>query len=79
MKYLLNLKTDAELDKWLKDHQVELRAKGFGEREPYTIRRWNSKTKQAEIVTIGDNGYPEGRTVNRRVILEMKSQKLPEE
>ncbi|MCD6532099.1 OmpA family protein, partial [bacterium] len=58
MKYLLNLKTDAELDKWLEDHHVVLRAKGFGEREPYTIRRWNSKTKQAEIVTIGDNSYP---------------------
>ena len=79
MIYLLGLKNDAELDKWLEEHHVVLKAKGYGEREPYAIRRWNSETKQGEITVIGNNKLPEGRTVNRRVILEMKSEKLSEE
>ncbi|RKZ35042.1 hypothetical protein DRQ33_00745 [bacterium] len=79
MIYLLELEDETALDSWLKEHNVVLRAKGYGEREPYTIRRWNPETQQGEIVKIGDNSYPEGRTVNRRVILEMKSQKLPQQ
>ncbi|MCD6596017.1 type IX secretion system membrane protein PorP/SprF [bacterium] len=79
MIYLLGLGNDAELNKWLENHHVILKAKGYGEREPYAIRRWNSDTKQGEIAIIGNNELPEGRTVNRRVILEMKSEKLPDE
>lgn len=78
MKYLLNFTSDEQLDKWLDEHNVTLKAKGYGEREPYVIRRWNSKLKMGQRVTIGENEYPEGRTVNRRVLLEMKSEKLPE-
>ncbi len=78
MKYLLNLDTDAQLDKWLTDHNVTLKAKGYGERIPYKIRIWNSKLKTGENVVIGENDLPEGRTVNRRVLLEMKAEKLPE-
>ncbi|MCD6418488.1 OmpA family protein [bacterium] len=78
MKYLLNLDTDAQLDNWLKEHNVVLKAKGYGERIPYVIRRWNSQLKTAETVEIGENDLPEGRTVNRRVLLEMRAEKLPE-
>ena len=77
MKYLLNYETDGQLDQWLAERNVNLRSKGYGEREPYEIRRWDSQTKTGQSVAIGTNDIPEGRTVNRRVILEMESEKLP--
>ncbi len=73
MIYLLNLNSHAELDKWLKDRNVSLSAKGFGESKPYEILRWTGET--VERVLLGDNGYPEGRTVNRRVLLELESER----
>lgn len=76
MKYLLNLETDAQLDKWLSDHHVVLRTRGYGEKRPYKIHRWNSQLGKGEWVEIGNNALPEGRTVNRRVLLEMEAEKL---
>jgi len=78
MKYLLGLDSDAQLDKWLEDRHVELKAKGYGESDPYEIRIWDTENKQGKLITIGGNDLPEGRTVNRRVLLEMKSEKLEE-
>ncbi len=78
MKYHLKLASDTELDKWLREHKVTLQSKGMGESTPYDIRRWDVAAKKAEMVRIGENKLPEGRTLNRRVVLDMTSQKLPE-
>jgi len=73
MRFLLGLKSDAELDKWMRDHKLTLRAKGFGESKPYVIRIWNPAKKTTEPVLIGDNRFPEGRIANRRVLLHIST------
>jgi outer membrane protein OmpA-like peptidoglycan-associated protein len=74
MIYLLDLQTETQLDEWLKKHNVSLKAKGYGERHPYEIIRWSDEGER-ERVRLGDNSHPEGRTVNRRVLLEIRSLK----
>lgn len=73
MIYLLDLPDAAALDKWFEDHNVSLKAKGHGESNPYEILRWTGET--VERVLLGDNFNPEGRTVNRRVLLELETTK----
>ncbi|HHS50440.1 MAG TPA: hypothetical protein ENN07_04930 [candidate division Zixibacteria bacterium] len=74
MIYLLNLDSHAQLDKWLADRNVTLTSRGFGETKPYEILRWTGET--VERVQLGDNANPEGRTVNRRVLLELESERV---
>ncbi len=76
MKYLLNLNTDEQFAKWLKDHHVMIKAKGLGAKDPCFIYRWNQNKRTSERVMLGDNSLPEGRTINRRVFLEIKSEKI---
>ncbi|MCK5832879.1 conjugal transfer protein TraF [bacterium] len=76
MMYQLDFDTKDQLDKWLSDRHVTLEAKGFGESKPYEILRWTGET--VERVLLGDNAYPEGRTVNRRVLLEVESRRITE-
>lgn len=71
MMYLLDLTEQSQLDKWLDDRNVSLVAKGHGEGTPYEILRRTGKT--VERVLLGENAYPEGRTVNRRVLLELQT------
>ncbi len=77
MRYLLDIDTEAGLDKWLADHNVELGFEGYGETEPYEIIRW-APDGTREKVRLGENSLPEGRTVNRRVLLNMESKRLPD-
>jgi len=77
MIYLLGLNTQGELDRWLADHNIKLRAKGFWEKNPYTITRWVDG--KIEHVLLGNNELPEGRTINRRVLLELRAEKISEE
>jgi outer membrane protein OmpA-like peptidoglycan-associated protein len=74
MMYLLDLKTPADLDNWLAQRNVRLTTKGYGESRPYKIIRWSPTGAREEII-LGDNSMPEGRVVNRRVLLEMRSER----
>ncbi|MBN2542735.1 OmpA family protein [bacterium] len=75
--YLLDLNDQQGLDKWLDQNNVQLYAKGFWETRPYVITMYrNGKIEKYEI---GDNSTPVGRTINRRVLLELTSEYLGEE
>ncbi len=76
MMYILQLRSLKELDEWLEDHNVDVKAIGLWEREPYAIVRYEAGTP--ERVLLGDNSKPEGRTINRRVILELRSERTVE-
>jgi len=70
--YLLNLESQQELDQWLDQHNVKLTSKGFWETNPYVITVW--REGQIDKIEIGDNATPVGRTINRRVLLEMTTE-----
>ena len=65
---LLRLKDDKELDRWLAEQKVSIDVKGFGFSKPYVVRVW--ERGYFRNFTVGDNEYPEGRFINRRVSLE---------
>ncbi len=70
MKYLLGFKTDQELNNWVREHGASLKHEGLGFKEPYEIKK---RVADSEIeVLVGDNTLPEGRNVNRRVVIEYK-------
>ena len=65
---LLKVKNDKELDRWLADQKVSIEVKGYGFTKPYVVRVW--ERGYFRNFTVGDNEYPEGRFINRRVSLE---------
>ena len=72
-KYLLGilgLGTYSELDRWLAEHRVRLKAKGYGYSSPFKITKIEGG--KSEEVLLGDNNLPEGRILNRRVTVEFK-------
>ena len=66
---ILDLDSSEELDEWLKAHRVELSYAGESYNDPMTVHRWENGYWHSEL--IGDNALPEGRLVNRRVVLEI--------
>ncbi len=68
---LLDFQTQDQLDKWLEDHRVTLDYEGKSYREPMMVSRFEEGYWKRELV--GDNTLPEGRLVNRRVVLEIKT------
>jgi len=76
MVYLLGLNSQEQLDKWFADRNVTLDAKGYGESQPYEILHWTGDT--VERLLLGNNSFPEGRTVNRRVLLELETERIVE-
>ena len=72
-KYLLGvvgLNTYPELDRWLAEHNVRLKAKGYGYTSPFKVVK--VKDGKSEEILLGDNNLPEGRVLNRRVTVEFK-------
>lgn len=70
IKYLLDIKEDSELDNWMKSNGSSLINKGLGSSKPYEIVK---HIEGSDIpVLVGDNNLPEGRGVNRRVVIEYK-------
>ncbi len=66
--YLLSLNNNNELNAWLKAHNTTLVSEGFVDNKPYIITKWeDGQLKEKEI---GNNDLPEGRTINRRVVIE---------
>ncbi|HHS50707.1 MAG TPA: hypothetical protein ENN07_06275 [candidate division Zixibacteria bacterium] len=66
---VLGLKNEEELDGWLRSHRVELSYEGRSFEEPMTVSYWEQGYWRTQLV--GDNEVPEGRLVNRRVVLEV--------
>ena len=69
MRFILGLDSDLELDQWLKRNNTQLKSTGKRDTQPYTIERY--RNGDFEKVIIGDNSKPEGRSINRRVVIEI--------
>lgn len=74
LMYRLNLKSDAELTRWLHDHNVILRAQGYADARPFKVTVGTEQGFSEKLV--GDNRFPEGRIVNRRVMLTLELKPL---
>lgn len=74
LRYLLDLPDEASLDKWLADRNVELIPEGYGAEKPYTLKKMKDDGTIEEKI-LGDNKLPEGREINRRVLVEFRSEK----
>ena len=67
MRVILDLPDMKALESWMEDNNVVVTSKGYGSDKPYSLdlRRGGELTE----VTVGDNETPEGRAINRRVIV----------
>jgi len=74
--YLLGLSNNRELNSWLRAHNTVLTYRGYRDTKPYVIDKW----QEGKFVTeeIGNNELPEGRTINRRVVVEFYMEKAGE-
>jgi len=54
------------LEKWLEEHNISLKSQGVGPSVPYEIETEEGKR------LIGENSFPEGRMVNRRVMVRVE-------
>ncbi len=75
--YLLGLSSQPELDRWLAEHKTTLTYKGYADASPYVITKWDDDKLTQKIM--GENKLPEGRTINRRVIIEFFTDKEGEQ
>ncbi|MBN1754644.1 OmpA family protein [bacterium] len=77
--YLINklgFFNEEQLDEWLKEHHTVLIARGASFKEPLAIERYrNGKYEEA---LLGDNEIPEGRSINRRVVIEFEERNIKE-
>lgn len=71
--YLLGLADNNELNAWLRAHNTTLEFKGYADTQPYIITKWSGDKLIEE--KIGDNDKPEGRTINRRVVIDFIMEK----
>ena len=74
LRHMLNLKSDKEVTKWLKDHKLTLISEGHGPDRPYTLKKMRDDGTTYDKM-IGDNKVPEGRQFNRRVQVEFRAKK----
>ncbi|MCD6595116.1 type IX secretion system membrane protein PorP/SprF [bacterium] len=71
--YLLGLSGESQLDNWFREHHTTLTYKGYADAKPYIITKWQEgKLVKKEI---GNDTLPEGRTINRRVVIEFYMEK----
>ncbi|RKZ27530.1 hypothetical protein DRQ26_02990, partial [bacterium] len=73
LRYMLNLPDEAALDKWLSERKVTLTAEGYGPEKPYTLKKMREDGTIEEKI-LGDNKLPEGREINRRVLVEFRAE-----
>ncbi|MGB9561493.1 MAG: hypothetical protein ACPL6C_01635, partial [bacterium] len=64
---LLDLQDDQELQNWLNEKRVKLTSFGYGESAELLV------VVGGKEVLIGDNKKPTGRTINRRVMLQLET------
>jgi len=70
LRYVVEVDSDAELDRWLAEHNATLIRQGAADNEAYEIERY--RDGEFEKVLLGNNAFPEGRSVNRRVIIQFE-------
>ncbi|MFP4459973.1 MAG: OmpA family protein [Candidatus Zixiibacteriota bacterium] len=62
-------KRDRALDKWLDRHNAEIEAIGYGEEKPLDVEVYRQGSMKK--LMIGDNSLPEGRRINRSVMVKV--------
>jgi len=72
MVVALNL-DEGGLNGWLKEHNATILSEGYGSDIPYNIETWENGAPVQKLV--GDNELPEGRSINRRVLVTIESAK----
>jgi len=70
LQFVLRLDNLSDLNEWLRKNKVTLESRGVRDKEPYEIERY--RNGKFEKVLVGDNVTPEGRSVNRRVVIEIE-------
>jgi len=73
MQALLGLPDSSDLQTWMDENEVTIQSKGYADQQPYTLELWKGGTLNTE--TVGDNTRPEGRAINRRVIIEIQEKR----
>jgi outer membrane protein OmpA-like peptidoglycan-associated protein len=66
---MLGLTELSDVDKWLQSKKIHLRRIGLADAQPYIVNKFQNE--RFEQLLIGDNNYPEGRSINRRVVIEV--------
>ncbi|MFP4460064.1 MAG: OmpA family protein [Candidatus Zixiibacteriota bacterium] len=71
LKAILELQEKDDVENWLQEKNIKLISEGVSAESPYMINRPIGRN-QSEKVLLGDNKYPEGRSINRRVVIEVE-------
>ncbi len=72
MTVTLNVEENG-LNAWLRENNATIASEGYGNEVPYTIESWESGKPVEKLV--GNNELPEGRSINRRVLVTIDSEK----
>ncbi len=68
------MKNNTELNRWLAAHNTVLKYAGYASKKPYVVTVWRENKLVKKLV--GNNKFPEGRVVNRRVTIEFYEEKI---
>ncbi|OQX89501.1 MAG: hypothetical protein B6D65_02825 [candidate division Zixibacteria bacterium 4484_93] len=71
LMYLLGFSSRGELSRWLWRHRVRLTYEGRRDSEPFVVNMW--RNGKLEKVKLGNDLLPEGRAVNRRVMITIET------
>ncbi|HDR91158.1 MAG TPA: hypothetical protein ENN75_02795, partial [candidate division Zixibacteria bacterium] len=67
MRGILGLPSEETLNNWMAENDISLNSVGYGDTKPYTLDLWvGGELREVEV---GDNARPEGRNINRRVLI----------
>lgn len=76
LRYMAGVKTDAELDRWLSQNNTTLIRQGTADTQAYEVERY--RDGKFEKVLLGNNSLPEGRSINRRVVIQFEERTIRE-
>ncbi len=76
LRYMAGVKTDAELDRWLSQNNTTLIRQGAADTQAYEVERY--REGKFEKVLLGNNSLPEGRSINRRVVIQFEERTIRE-
>ncbi|MBN1755610.1 OmpA family protein [bacterium] len=64
------LESPEAAEAWLKENDVKLKREVYSWEKPYKVNVW--RDGELQEILLGNNDFPEGRTINRRVIIQIK-------
>ncbi len=70
LRYIIGADNDVALDRWLSAHNATLIKQGVADDDPYEVERY--RKGEFEKVLLGNNAFPEGRSINRRVVIQFE-------